>query len=158
MTIERVVRALQGRETPTPAVDGSRLERQKRELALQHAADRIDDATYLARMADLRKTPLGASEAPAVPADVAVSWLKNLAGLWNADGVSDDARVQLLHAVYDRIDVTRDGFAQVHLTADAYRRGLALAMPETVLVDRVMARPAGFEPATWWSEATRSIH
>jgi len=24
--------------------------------------------------------------------------------------------------------------------------------------DAVMARPTGFEPAAWWSEATRSIH
>jgi hypothetical protein len=27
-----------------------------------------------------------------------------------------------------------------------------------LLIRLDLARPAGFEPATWWSEATRSIH
>ena len=27
-----------------------------------------------------------------------------------------------------------------------------------VVAEVELARPAGFEPATWWSEATRSIH
>jgi hypothetical protein len=142
--IERVVRALRsGAPSLSATVDESRLERQKRELALQHAADKIDDGTYLARMAELRNARPVATESPAVPADVAVSWLRNLAALWNADGVTQDARAQLLRAVYERIEVTRDGLARVHLTADAHRRGLALVMPESVTVDRVMARPAG---------------
>ena len=59
-----------------------------------------------------------------------------------------------MRAVYERIEVTPDWPLTVRLTADAERHGLALALPETV----VLARPAGFEPATWWSEATRSIH
>ena len=35
-------------------MDRARLERQMRELALEHAAARIDDAEYLGRMAHLR--------------------------------------------------------------------------------------------------------
>jgi hypothetical protein len=147
VTIERVMRVLQANDGTSPEPDGGQLERQKRDLALQHAADRIDDATYLKRMAELRQArPTKSREA--VPAKVAVDWLRNLAGLWNSEGVTEATRAQLLRAVYERIEVTRDGFAQVRLTADAYRRGLALALPETVVVDRVMARPAGFEPAT----------
>jgi DNA invertase Pin-like site-specific DNA recombinase len=152
-TIERVVRALGS--GPTVGVDDRAIEREKRELALQHAADRVDDATYLARMAELRRRPLK-SDTSAVPATAAVAWLRDLAALWKSG--SGEAKAQLIRSVYERIDVTREGFAQVILTRDAYRRGLAVAMSETVLVDRVMARPAGFEPATWWSEATRSIH
>ena len=40
----------------------------------------------------------------------------------------------------------------VQLTPEAYAHGLALALPEEV----VMARPEGFEPPTLWSEATCS--
>jgi len=149
VTIERVVRVLsRNPAAPATAVVDTWLERQKRDLALQHAADKLDDATYLARMAELRTARPVASASEAVPARVAVTWLRNVAALWNADGVTDDARTQLLHAIYERIDATRDGFSKVHLTRDAYRHGLALALPESVVVDRVMARPAGFEPAT----------
>jgi hypothetical protein len=49
-----------------------------------------------------------------------------------------------MHAVYARIEVMGDQFAGVTLTPEAERHGLALALPEKV----VMARPAGFEPAT----------
>ena len=49
-----------------------------------------------------------------------------------------------MRSAYRRSVKGRRGFAQVNLTRDAYRRGLALALAETVLVDlRSMARPAG---------------
>ena len=44
VTIARVVNALGGKGTPAPvAADSARIERRKRDLALDHAADRIDD-------------------------------------------------------------------------------------------------------------------
>ena len=157
VTIERVVRALGEGQTPTPTtLDAARHEKQKRDLALSHAAGELDDETYLARMSELRQATPAKHESSGVDPASAVAFLRNLPALWGAAG--DASRAELLHAIYDRIEVTRDGFARVHLTPHAFRFGLALALPETVTVDRVRARPAGFEPATWWSEATRSIH
>jgi hypothetical protein len=152
VTIERVVRVLRAGNAPSPpSIDAAKLERQKRELALAHAAGRITDDAYLSRMAQLRRMRPVSRESASVSADVAVKWLRDIPGLWRS--ATEEARGELLRAIYDRIEVTREGFRHVRLTAHAYRHGLALAMPETVV-----ARPAGFEPATWWSEATRSIH
>lgn len=146
MTIERVIRALRDGDTPAPTtLDAVRLDKQKRDLALSHAAGELEDETYLARMAELRKTTPAKHESSGVDAASAVAFLRNLPALWGAAG--DESRAELLHAIYDRIEVTRDGFARVHLTPHAFRFGLALALPETVTVDRVRARPAGFEPA-----------
>lgn len=50
-------------------MDRARLERQMRELALEHAAARLDDAEYLGRMARLRPELeiVGAQTARALP-------------------------------------------------------------------------------------------
>ncbi len=146
VTIERVVRALRHGDTPAPATfDAVRLEKQKRDLAISHAAGELDDETYLARMAELRKATPVEQESSGIDPASAVAFLRNLPALWGATG--DESRAEFLHAIYDRIEVTRDGFARVHLTPHAFRFGLALALPETVTVERVRARPAGFEPA-----------
>ena len=71
----------------------------KRELALAHADGRLSDEDYLARVASVRR------EQGAAPADRALAYLRNLAETWANPGIRPETRAQVIHAVYERIEV-----------------------------------------------------
>ena len=60
------------------AIERARVERQLREVALQHAARAISDEAYLARVAELRSLAdrLDAADGTGVAPDRAVAWLR----------------------------------------------------------------------------------
>jgi hypothetical protein len=137
--IARVVAALGSTVRPV-AIDRSRIERQMRELALEHVGGGISDETYLERMKRLRASLAEVEETAqvGVPADRAVEWLRALAETWEQADVPE-AKADLLHAIYERIVVAGREFVSARLTPAAYAHGLALALPEIV----VRARPTG---------------
>ena len=71
-----------------------------------------------------------------VSAQRAIEWLRALAeSIQQADVPKE--RAELMHAIYDRVTVAGPEIVGVRLTQAAYAHGLALALPEKV----VMARP-----------------
>lgn len=142
-TIERVVRYLSQPTRRTDDLRRKRLERQRRDLALDHAAGRIGDAEYLATVTRVREQEQ-ALPAPASAPDPAraVRRLRDFVGLWKSR--SEAERAAMLRAVYVRVEVRGEQFIGADLTSDAKELGLTVALPETF----AMARPAGIEPAT----------
>lgn len=137
-TIAEVVAALGSAQKPV-TIDRARIERQMRELALEHVAGGINDV-YLARLGELRAQLAALDEGSnmAVAPKRAVEWLRILGETWqHADVPQEEADV--LHAIYDRIVVSGASFVSARLTPAAYEHGLALALAQVV-----MARPTGF--------------
>ena len=85
-------------------MDRARLERQMRELALEHAAAHLDDGEYLARMTHLRGELefVGARPARDLPARRATEWLDALAESWQETELVEE-KSDVIHAVYERI-------------------------------------------------------
>ena len=128
-TIGAVVAALGCAPRPVP-IDRARIDRQIRELALEHAAGRLDDAVYLERLHELReaKDAVERTSGERVAAERAVDWLRALSATWS-DADVPEAKADVLHAIYDQIVVTGRNIVSVRLTPSAYAHGLALALP-----------------------------
>jgi hypothetical protein len=138
-TLASVVAALGSHQQPV-AIDRARIDRQIRELALEHAGGGLGDETYLARLKALREQRDAIEErtAPGLPGKRAVEWLRALGQSFQAADVPKE-KADLMHAIYERITVAGPEIVGVRLTQAAYAHGLALALPEKV----EMARPTG---------------
>ncbi|MGI8871991.1 MAG: hypothetical protein ACR2KI_05240 [Candidatus Limnocylindria bacterium] len=89
---------------------------------MAHADGRLSDEDYLARVASVRREQAAAPAArayAAVPADRALAYLRNLAETWANPGIRPETRAQVIHAVYERIEVRGLDFAEVKLTPEA---------------------------------------
>ena len=81
---------------------------------MAHADGRLSDEDYLARVASVRREQAAAPPArggAAVPADRALAYLRNLAETWANPGIRPETRAQVIHAVYERIEVRGLEFA-----------------------------------------------
>jgi hypothetical protein len=132
VTMASVVAALGSNHQPV-AIDKARIDRQIRELALEHAAGGLGDEAYLTRLMALREARDAITErtATGVPGQRAVEWLRALSeSVQLADVPKEQA--DLMQAIYERITVAGPEIVGVRLTPAAYAHGLALALPEKV--------------------------
>ncbi len=129
------------RDRGRSTLDRARIDRQIRELALEHAAGRLEDAVYLDRLHELRECE-GEPRAHERRRDLGRSAPSRGSGRCQRRGATAEVpeeKADLLHAIYERITVAGRRIVSVRLTPSAYAHGLALALPEKV----AMARPTG---------------
>jgi truncated hemoglobin YjbI len=107
-------------DQPPFAFDRSRIERQMRELALEHAGGSLSDENYLERMKRMRASLAEVEETRqvGVAADRAVEWLRALSETWQQADVPQ-ARSELLHAIYERIVIAGREFVSARFTPEA---------------------------------------
>jgi hypothetical protein len=119
-TIAAIVATLASDQKPV-AIEKGRIERQLKELALDHAADRVDDTTYLERAASLRKQrdALADGDRPVMSAARVVAWLRAFGDAIQQADVAEE-RADLTHAVYERIIVAGPEIVSARLTPEAY--------------------------------------
>ena len=105
VTMASVIAAL-GSTTQPVAIDRARIDRQIRELALEHAAGGLGDDTYLTRLKAFREARDAITErtATGVPGQRAVEWLRALSDSVPLADVPKE-KADLMHAIYERITV-----------------------------------------------------
>jgi hypothetical protein len=145
-TIAQVVAALDQPPALPNEIGAKQIERDRRALADRYAKGVLTESEFLAEAGVLheREQAMRTVSAPSgLTAEVAIGYLRDLGATWEA--AAPQERANVAHAVYEKIEVVRDGFLAVTLTPDALRHGLALALPESVA--RVGGE--GLEPPTF---------
>jgi hypothetical protein len=127
VTMASVVAALGSTQQPV-AIDRARIDRQIRELALEHAGGLLGDDTYLMRLKALRdqRDAIVERTAPGLPGHRAVEWLRALGESFQVADVPEE-REELMHAIYERITVAGPEIVGVRLTQAAYAHASAPA-------------------------------
>jgi hypothetical protein len=121
-------------------IDRVRLERQRRELALDVAAGLMSERAFLAAMRRLNEAALhvGGERPGSVDGTKAIDYIRNFASSWAK--AKPPTRATMIQSLYDEIVVRGDEFVSVRLSPEAYAHGLAVAFPQEVVVTPLPSR------------------
>ena len=159
-TLRRVQHALAAPPALPDEVGRRRAEHDRKRLREAFDSGHMSATDFVARVAALDERREALDVAPVrdegPSPDEAVAYLRNLGSTWGDADVQ--ARADMLHSIYDRIEVAGPTFVDLKLRPEAKKHGLALALPEEVTVpehpfatDAVLACPRGLEPPTFRS-------
>jgi hypothetical protein len=128
-TVQRVVHILlRGKPEPV-SIDRARNDRRRRQLADDFTHGRITLDELGAAVEAILEAPKVA-QAARIDATKAVEYLRNIPLLLAKATPAEKA--ELVHGIYERIEVHGSDFVRVTLTPGAYAAGLALSLPESV--------------------------
>jgi hypothetical protein len=152
--ISAIVAALSQPKAPIVPIDRVRLERQRRELALDVAGGRMSERAFLAAIRRLNEgaVQVGGERPGSVDGTKAINYIRNFASSWAK--AMPSTRATMIQSLYEEIVVRGAEVVSVRLSPEAYARDLALALPQEVVVaplpsrgrprkDMALARPTG---------------
>lgn len=141
-TAAAIVDALRQPDPPVTPIDRGHLERRRRQLALDMAAGRIEERTFLTTMRRLKEQEAAAdveqATRPPVDAARALDYVRNFAAAWAK--AKPPTRATMMQAVYESVTVRGEEFVSVRLTDEAYAHGFAVALPQEVRIAPPLAR------------------
>jgi len=135
------VAALAEPETSVVPVDLGRLERRRRELALDVAAGRMGERAFLAAVRPLNEEEVAlVNHRPRTGVDSAkaVEYIRNFAASWAKANAPTTAT--MIQSLYGEIVVRAEEFVSVRLSPEAFAYGLSLALPHEIWVPPLPGR------------------
>lgn len=126
-------------------IERGRLEHRRRQLALDVAAGRIGERAFLTAVRRVTEEEArvedGGPARQGVDAARAIDYIRNFASSWAK--AKPPTKAMMVQSLYEEIVVRGGECVSVRLTPEAYAHGLALALPQEVLVPamRTKGRP-----------------
>jgi len=151
-TIAQVARIFDAPPPLPNEVGRKRIERERRDLADALAKKRISGADFFSSLQALeeQERTLDATQpALQLTASEAIAYMRDFRSMWG--DADEQAQADLVHALYERIEVVGPEFVGVTLTREAEAHGLAIpgVLPEQVTLSQVASVGGeGLEPPT----------
>lgn len=135
-TASAIAKALDRPDGAAIPIDRGRTDHRRRQLALDVAAGKLGERAFPAAIRRLgeeeARISAGGRRRESVDAATAMDYIRNLASSWAR--AKPATKATLVQSIYEETVVRGSVFVSVRLTPEAYAHGLALALPQEVVV------------------------